>query len=171
MRERPLPRIADSLPPAPSLLYRPSLPLQQAHRPRDGAWQLQARKRSMCTVPLSDILPLIRRPRPPQRLPHPVTVSQFTLWAASSRRRTSLGSNVTDPLWIDPQTDSMAPLWVALVGRVASQSAPPRDSQTSLYTTVSRWWSWTGLLHWAYSTPPRTTWLTLRTMGKMMMTM
>ena len=171
MAGRPPPRIADLPPPAPSLPSRASLPLRVAHRPRGGAWQRRAKKRSMCTVPSRDILPLTLHLHPPQSLPHPLTVSLSALWAASSRRRTSLGSNVTDPLWINPQTDSTGPVWVVLVGRVASQSAPPRDIQTSLYMTVSKWWSWTGLLHWAYSAPPRTTWLILRTTGKMMMTM
>lgn len=36
---------------------------------------------------------------------------------------------------------------------------------------AKRWWSWIGLLHWAYSPLPRTTWPTSRTMGKMTMTM
>lgn len=134
--------IVDLPPPAPSLRsLRCPPPLQPAHPPRDGAWQHQAKKRSMCTVPSREILPLTLHLRPPLSLPHPPTVSRSALWPASSRRRTSLGSDLTDPLEIDPQTDTVAPLWVMLDDRVASQNALPRDSQTSRYTTVSKWCS------------------------------
>lgn len=67
--------IGDLSPPAPSLLCRPSLLLRPAHHPRDGACRLQAKKRSMFTVPLREILPLTLRLCPPQSRPHPETVS------------------------------------------------------------------------------------------------